>query len=296
MESQSLEKWRRRGKTFSYRGHEMFYRIQGKGAVLVLIHGFPTSSHDWSRLWPALAKDYRVVAPDLLGFGFSAKPPGYPYSCVDQASSIEALLEDLGAHQVHILCHDYGVSVTQELMARYKERRLEGRTGLCIRSVCFLNGGLFPETHRARPIQRLLLSPLGPLAAPFVGKVSFGKAMTKIFSPDYVLSSEEIDDFWETVLHNRGKRVIHRLLQYIPERRSNRSRWVGAMVQTTIPVRFVNGALDPVSGSHVVRRYQELIPNADIVSLDRVGHYPQWEAPETLLRAYRDFTRSFTRN
>ena len=62
---------------------------------------------------------------------------------------------------VHVLAHDYGDTVTQELLARYDERQLTGGAGPELASVCLLNGGLFPEVHRALLAQRLLLSPLG---------------------------------------------------------------------------------------------------------------------------------------
>ncbi|MCP5483006.1 MAG: alpha/beta fold hydrolase, partial [Spirochaetales bacterium] len=70
----SPERWKKEGRTFLHRGHEIFYREEGRGEPLLLIHGFPTSSFDWIYVWPELAKRYRLVAADLIGFGFSAKP------------------------------------------------------------------------------------------------------------------------------------------------------------------------------------------------------------------------------
>ena len=297
MASIPLDTWRKHGKTFSYREHQIFYRCQGKGELLVLIHGFPTASFDWSPMWPELTERFHCLAPDLLGFGFSDKPAGHAYRCREQAVLVESLIDHLGAKRYHILCHDYGVSVAQELLARYKARRAEKtETAPQILSVCFLNGGLFPETHRPRPIQRLLLSPVGSIAARLIGFASFSRAMHEIFSPDHPPGDALLEDWWALVRHNKGRRIIHRLLQYIPERRVNRSRWVGAMVQTAIPVRFINGARDPVSGRHVAERYRELIPKADIIRLEDVGHYPQIEVPDHVLRAYLDFARQFLIN
>ncbi len=296
MASKSLEKWRNRGKTFNYRGYDVFYREQGRGEVLLCVHGFPTSSYDWVPIWPELVRRFRVIAPDMLGFGFSAKPADYHYSCCDQAVLLEELLNRLKVKRVHILAHDYGDSVTQELLARYKDRRQGEDPGPAIQSVCFLNGGLFPETHRARPIQRLLLSPLGGLVMMLMTESAFRRSLCKVFSPDHQPGDELLADYWELVRFNRGKRVAPRLLQYIPERRVNRSRWVGSMVQTAIPVRLINGPLDPVSGRHMADRYRELIPNADVVSLEGMGHYPQVEQPERVMRAYIDFMRPFLQN
>ena len=55
-------------------------------------------------------------------------------------------------------------------------------------------------------------------------------------------------------------------------------RWVGALLQSDVPLRLVDGALDPVSGAHLAERYRELVPNPDVVLLPDVGHYPQLEA------------------
>ena len=171
MESaQSLDAWQAAGSTFSAGSHRLFYRQEGAGPPLLLIHGFPTASWDWNRLWPALARRFRVVAMDMLGFGFSAKPRRHRYSIFEQADLHEALLAQLGVRRVHILAHDYGDTVAQELLARHAERRRgpefsapgrDGATRVEVASVCFLNGGLFPEAHHPRPIQKMLASPLG---------------------------------------------------------------------------------------------------------------------------------------
>jgi pimeloyl-ACP methyl ester carboxylesterase len=73
------------------------------------------------------------------------------------------------------------------------------------------------------------------------------------------------------------------------QRRTHRSRWVGALVQTNVPRRLLCGALDPVSGRHLAERYRELVPHADVVVFDELGHYPHLEAPAAILAAYLDF-------
>ncbi len=65
--------------------------------------------------------------------------------------------------------------------------------------------------------------------------------------------------------------------------------WVGTLQRTGVPLRLIAGALDPVSGRHMAERYQELVPAADVVILDEVGHYPQLEAAGAVLDAYLEF-------
>lgn len=284
-----LVQWKNTGMTFSYRGHPVFYRDEGAGEVLVCIHGFPTASWDWHRVWPALIRRFRVIAPDMIGFGFSDKPKTYAYSVLDQATLHEVLLGSLGIHRLHILAHDYGDTVAQELLARYEERLNWGMRGLEIKSVCLLNGGIFPETHRARLMQRVLLSPLGPFVSWLASEQMFRRSFSAIFAPEAQPSDSELHEFWTLIQHNDGVRVMHRLIDYIRERRIYRERWVGVLQRTRVPLRMINGAVDPISGMHVVVRYRELIPHPDVVVLDTVGHYPQLEAPEAVLTAFFEF-------
>ncbi|MFG1793489.1 alpha/beta fold hydrolase [Nocardia sp. NPDC049149] len=284
--------WRAHGRRFTHRGHQIFWRDGGDGpdGTLLCIHGFPTASWDWHAVWPGLCERFaRVIAPDMIGFGWSAKPLNYQYSIADQADMHENLLRAQGISRFHILAHDYGDTVTQELLARDGERRVAGDESLVIESVCLLNGGLFPETHRARPVQKLLASPLGPLLGLVGTERAFTSSLAAIFGPDTKPSEEELHQFWILWCSKRGKRNGHKLIRYMADRRQHRERWVGALRDAPVPTRLIDGLLDPVSGAHMVRRYRELIPEPDVVELAKVGHYPQVEAPKDVLAAFLDF-------
>src|SRR5690554_1626087 len=107
-ETFTLEAWQQAGKWFSYDGHAIFCRMAGQGEPLVLLHGYPTASWDWSRIWPMLARHYNLLTVDMLGFGFSDKPRNYHYSIEDQADLIQGWVEGLGLPGIHLLAHDYG--------------------------------------------------------------------------------------------------------------------------------------------------------------------------------------------
>ncbi len=285
---QTPEEWKKAGRYFLHGGHSIFYRAHGGGPeALVLIHGFPTASWDWAPLWEQLCTQFpHVIALDMLGFGFSPKPARHDYSFAEQADIHLALLNRLGVSRAHILAHDYGVTVAQELLAR----ELEGREPE-LRSMVLLNGGLFPETHRPTLMQKLLLSPLGPLVSRIVNEKSFGKNFSVVFGPNTKPDAAELHHFWQLIAHNGGQRIMHRLIRYILERRANRERWVGALQKTRVPLHLINGPEDPVSGAHMVARYRELVPNPDVVSLAGIGHYPQVEAPREVLEAFLHFHR-----
>lgn len=284
----TLTDWQRSGHRFRHRGHSIFYRDEGpaEAEALLCMHGFPTASWDWHRLWPGLAARGRVLAVDMIGYGFSDKPSRYPYSLFDQADLYEEILEARGVRRVHLLAHDVGDSVAQELMARHVERA--GKTGLTIASVCLLNGGLFPETHRPTLIQKILASPIGFLAGRLMTERKFGASFSEVFGARTQPTAAELAEFWSLVAFNDGQRIAHQLIRYMTERRVHRQRWVGAL-HAQIPLRVVNGADDPVSGAHMIRRLREELPDADVVTLPGIGHYPQIEASAEVLRAYLEF-------
>jgi pimeloyl-ACP methyl ester carboxylesterase len=286
--SLSFDAWRSSGARFSFRGHSLFYQHTtgtGTGPALLLVHGLPTASWDYHRVWSALKqRASALIAPDMLGFGWSDKPAGHTYSIAEQADLHEALLRAHGIGHYRMIAHDYGATVAQELLARHHERTAAGDTSLMLSGVCLLNAGLFPETHRPLLIQRLMLTPLGPLLSRGLNFRSFEKSFSSVFGPRTRPTRDELREFWQLLTHADGKRHFYRLFHYIPERRLQRERWVGALVKSTVPLRLINGPADPVSGAHMAERYRALVPHPKIVSLPGVGHYPHLEDPEGVLR------------
>ncbi|MBA2541164.1 MAG: alpha/beta hydrolase [Deltaproteobacteria bacterium] len=274
----SPDQWRATGKTFEWQGQRVFYRVDGSGEPLLAIHGFPTASWDWAAIWPQLTARYRVIALDMIGFGFSAKPIGFPYSIFAQADLHEALLARERVTSYRLLAHDYGDTVAQELLARQSGARAK------IVAACLLNGGLFPERHRPLLTQKLLASTLGPLIAKLSSYKTFARAMNRTWGTTRP-ADDELRAMWQLISHDDGMAVMPSLIGYIDERRRYRARWVGALINATAPLRFINGLADPISGAHMAARYRELVPHADVVELPGVGHYPQIEAPEAVAAA-----------
>jgi pimeloyl-ACP methyl ester carboxylesterase len=285
----AFERWHREARVHRHRGHAIRYRCEGTGPALLAVHGFPSASWDWHPMWPELTARFRVVAADMIGYGWSDKPHDYAYSIMDQATLHEDLLRELAIDRVHVLAHDYGDTVAQELLARHEDRRTSGTAGLAIASVCFLNGGIFPESHRARPVQKLLASPLGPFVARLTTKRAFAKGMRAIFGPRTPPTAAFLDELWTMLRHKDGHLVVPKLIGYMAERRSHRERWVGVLSRTKVPLVLVDGLADPVSGAHVVDRWRELVPTAPVEPLVDIGHYPQVEDPAGTLRAFFAF-------
>jgi pimeloyl-ACP methyl ester carboxylesterase len=283
-----LASWLDEGLYFDYLGFEIFYRVEGSGPPLLLIHGYPFNSFDWEPIWPTLTQRFTVIAPDMMGMGFSAKPVAYEYSVHDHADMHEALLAHLGIGNAHILAHDVGDSVGQELLARH-EFRQHAYGALRIDSITWLNGGMFVETYTPRAAQKLLsATPLGDILSPVqnspLSRRLLEPTLREMFGPNSKPTRHMMDVFSQILDYNDGRRVLHKVGRFIKDRHTHRNRWVRAMRETDVPMRLIDGPIDPNSGAHMARRYAEVIPDADVVMLDDdIGHWPQLEAPDAVL-------------
>ena len=107
-------------------GVRVFYREAGPAdaPVLLLLHGYPTSSHMFRELIPRMATSYRVIAPDLPGFGFTAVPAerSYKYSFDALAGTAEAFVDALGFKKYALYIFDYGAPVGLRLAVTHPER------------------------------------------------------------------------------------------------------------------------------------------------------------------------------
>ncbi len=280
----SAKEWYNTGEQLSIDALSVFVKKEGNGFPLICIHGFPTSSWDFEPMWNQLIQHFLVIAPDLIGLGKSSK--NYAEISVKlQADVIEKILLEFKITKAHILAHDLGDTVAQELIARVKEGTSPIRWESCI----FLNGGLFPETHRPRFIQKLLISSFGPIVAKLSSFKTFRENMLRIFSAQHPPSEDFLNDSWEILIEDNGRRALPRVIRYMEERKQFRERWVAPLVEKTIPIRLINGIVDPISGEHAAKRYEELVSEADIIWVEDAGHYPHVETPKKVLKAIFEF-------
>ncbi len=287
--SDKLLKWKASGEYFLYKEFSIFYRAEGKGSCLLIFHGYPYNSFDFRDVWAGLISKFHVIVPDMLGMGFSDKPSTYSYSFEDHVEMYTALLQHFNISEVHILAHDLGNSVVQEFIARNQEKR----NPFTIKSIAFLNGGLFMDVYKPRLIQRLLSQspkPIGKLLSRLMSKKSVDKATSEVFGADTKPNEELLQDFWDALNYNNGKSIAYLIGRLIFDKVHYQDRWIKAMQQTNIPMCFINGPGDPNSGIHMAKRYEELIPNPNVILLsENIGHWPQLEAPEQVLTPYYRF-------
>eukprot|EP01091_Cochliopodium_minus_P017474 TRINITY_DN6861_c0_g1_i2.p1 TRINITY_DN6861_c0_g1~~TRINITY_DN6861_c0_g1_i2.p1 ORF type:complete len:335 (-),score=75.56 TRINITY_DN6861_c0_g1_i2:75-1004(-) len=303
--SPKLQKWRQNGKYMNYKDNLIFYKEEkgdGQLDTILFIHGFPTNSFDWNKIWDELkAKAKRVICFDQLGYGFSDKPirnrfeegkeNNDTYNFFEQATITEALLEHLGVKEVNIFAHDYGDTTAQELLTRFENKE----TKFKISSICWLNGG-FLQNHNLMLIQKVLLNPYtGPYTYIFNLKSSFFVSMRKTFGSKTQPTEQELEDMFSVISFNHGFKTLHNLNQYHHERKIFHKRWISSIKSTNVKLLHINGPSDPISGKVVALKFKRIIEkynktNSKMILMDdHIGHWPQLEHPSFVVKEYLKF-------
>lgn len=251
----------------------------GTGPATVFLHGYPSWSGDWAAVATAVADHRLTLAADFLGFGYSDKPTDHRYSIFEQADVVQAVCGEFGITRAAVVAHDYGSTVAQELISRVAD----GTATIELDAVVFTNGGIYPDLHRPTDGQKLLLSADGAAVAAALDEAMFSAGVRPTFGRPP--SEEAMAAMWAATDHERGAALAHELLHYIADRRAHGDRWVHHMETTDIPLAFVWGMLDPVSGAHMHERIAERMGRSLVVALDDVGHWPPLEAPDAVVAA-----------
>ena len=280
-----LAAWHEGGHYLCHNGRRIFYRREGRGETLLALHGFPTASYDFHAIWPSLTSRFEVIAPDLLGCGFSAKPTDHDYSVMEQADIVEALLDLHGVKQVHILAHDLGDTLAQELLARDRERPGPPRIQSCV----FANGGLFLEAQKLTLSHYLLGCPLGDLAEPYVCEPVYRHNMRRLLSPGPAGDAVDLGPLWQLLNYDDGRFTMHEVIQYLHERDVHADRWTRALQASNAPLALIYGPEDPVSGESIAQRFAQCVPQGRRYPLPGLGHYPQLEDPQRFAARFQQF-------
>jgi pimeloyl-ACP methyl ester carboxylesterase len=281
--SEPTARWRARGRFVSAGGHRVFVVEAGQGPTLLLLHGFPTSSHDYRRLIDRLAGSFRCVALDFVGFGLSAKPAAWSYSLFQQADVVEAVVRRLGVENAHIVSHDMGTSVHGELLARARE----GSLAFKVERSTFLNGSMLQWLATITPFQELLArnSTLhqGMQLCEQIEAVYVPGLRALMRRPE-AISEEDAVVMRELLMHGEGHRRLPALAGYMRERYLHAERWIGAMAAAGSALQLVWADGDPIAHAELGRELARRCPEARHTELAGLGHFLLVEDPEQVAR------------
>lgn len=281
--------WKNKGELIDVKGHQIFQLKEGNGPNLLILHGYPFNTFEWKYIWDDLVKEYTVFTFDYLGMGFSDKPKNHDYSFHEHCEIVNTLMEFWNIKEIHILSHDLGVSIAQELLTR----DLASKNNFKIQSLVFMNGGLFMDSYKPRMIQRLLSQspkPIGKLLSKLLTKKKLEKSIKPIFGINTQPTDLLVNQLWDILNYNDGRSIAYLIGRLVFDKVKHQERWISTMQNTKIPMCFINGPFDPNSGIHMANRYKELIPHPNVKLLQQdIGHWPQIEDPSGVLSYYKEF-------
>jgi 2-hydroxymuconate-semialdehyde hydrolase len=253
---------------------EIALRRAGSGPPLLLLHGIPTSSRLWDAVGADLAADFDVIAPDLVGFGESAKPVDRDVSMAAQARLVPGLLDALGVGRVVLVGHDIGGAVAQRVAVEAPDR--VAALGL-IDSVSFdswpilrmraLRAAAPPFARRwPRLWFRWFELSLRPNVPRGLGREGLAASLA-------AWSSDRAGA--EAFLRN-GRAMDPRITEEVAPR----------LADVRVPAHVVWGERDPFQKVRWARRLRDAIPGASLTTLPG-GHFLPWELPSEVAREIR---------
>jgi pimeloyl-ACP methyl ester carboxylesterase len=272
-------------------GYKMFYREAGdqRAPTIVLLHGFPSSSHMYRNLIPRLAEDLHVIAPDYLGFGYSDAPTAseFRYTFDNLSEQVEALLLGvLGIKKFSIYVQDYGAPVGYRIASKHPA---------AIEGIVVQNGNAYAEgiggafdpmkpfwakrnAETEKPVRALLNSETTAF------QYRHGAKNVKQISPDNWT-------FDQIFLNRPGNDAIQLDLLY--DYQSNLGRydgWHEYFRTNQPPMLILWGKNDPFFTVEGAKAYQRDLPKAELVLLD-TGHFALEEEGDFIAERIKAFLR-----
>ena len=275
-------------KYLDLHGDRVAYLDEGHGEVVLLLHGMAGSSQTWRSVMGPLSRKYRVVAPDMLGHGNSAKPRS-DYSLGAFAVFLRDLLDELGVAQATIVGHSLGGGVAMQFVYQHPD--------YCQRLILIGSGGLGPDVGWTL---RLLSAPGAELILPIIAPppvVSVGESLRSWFGKRGVGSprGEEMWSAYRSLADAETRQAFLRTLRSVVDYRGQAVSALNRLhVRDDMPTMAIWGDSDAVIPVDHAYAAQETRPDVRLEVLPGVGHFPQVECPMQVVDLIEDFISSQT--
>ncbi|QFZ78316.1 alpha/beta fold hydrolase [Streptomyces fagopyri] len=276
-------------RTATVSGLEVFYREAGdpQAPTLVLLHGFPTSSHMFRRLIPALADRYHVIAPDHIGFGQSAmpSPQDFPYTFEALTQVTSDLLDQLGVDRFAMYVQDYGAPIGWRLALRTPDR---------VTAIVTQNGNAYVEGF-VKPfwdgVFAYAEAPGPETEAPMRGaltpEITRWQYVNGVADPSLVSPDNWVHD--QALLDRPGNDEIQlKLFRDYPTNVDLYPKVHQYFRDSQVPVLAVWGANDEIFGPAGAEAFRQDLPQAEIHLLES-GHFALESHLENITQYIRDF-------
>jgi pimeloyl-ACP methyl ester carboxylesterase len=268
-------------------GHRVCFRAGGEGPVVVLIHGITGSSAHWEPVMPLLAERYRVIAPDLLGHGESAKPRG-DYSLGAYATGIRDLLIALEHPTATVVGHSLGGGVAMQFAYQFPER--------CDRLALLASGGLGAEVHlllraAALPGSELVLPVLASRRTRAAAAWTAGLLDKLHLHPGHDLA-ELMGGIGSLADSDARQAFLHTLRAVIDPTGQRVSATDRLHLAEVMPSLILWGERDPIIPVEHAHSAHAAMPGSRLELIAGAGHFLQLDDPIVVSRLLTDFIES----
>ena len=273
-------------KFLDLNGDRVAYLDEGRGEVILLLHGMAGSSQTWRSVMGPLSRKYRVVAPDLLGHGNSAKPRS-DYSLGAFAVFLRDLLDELCVAQATIVGHSLGGGVAMQFVYQHPD--------YCQRLILIGSGGLGPDVGW---ILRLLSAPGAELILPIIAPppvLSVGEQVRSWFTKRGIGSPRgaEMWSAYRSLADADTRQAFLRTLRSVVDYRGQAVSALNRLhVRADMPTMAIWGDSDAIIPVDHAYAAQETRPDVRLEVLPGVGHFPQVECPMVVVDLIEDFISS----
>jgi pimeloyl-ACP methyl ester carboxylesterase len=261
-------------------GRTLTYREAGEGPAVLLLHGWPTSSFLWRDVMPAIARERRVLALDLPGFGGSDKPTDVTYTYRFYTDAVGGFLDAVGADDVALGVHDLGGPVGVRFALDNPDR---------VRAVALTNTLLYPEdtTEMLTNFVEGLRTP--GLRERFTSAEGLEAALRLGTNDESSASAETIAGMVEPFGSDEDRLALAKAGVELED--DVTEALARELPGLRMPVRVVYGTGDRILESigDTVARIQRDLPQAEVTALDGLGHYLQEDDPERVGELLAEF-------
>ena len=255
---------------------------RGSGPTVLLIHGFGTNTFTWRYVLPDLARDHRVVAVDLKGFGKSDKPFDERYSARDQAELLIQLILDRDLRDLTIIGHSYGGGVAL-LLGLEADARLKGR----LSKLVLLDTIAYPQSVPVffRLLEAPVVSQVGVRMAPPDFQIRM--ALRIAFYDNKKVGADEVAAYSEPMKTAAGKHaIIQSARQIVPP---DLDEIAARYESIALPTLILWGDHDRIVPLDVGLKLRREMPDAQLRIISECGHMPHEEQPEETMAEIRKF-------
>lgn len=256
---------------------------QGGGEPVVMLHGIPTHSWLWRDVAATVAHGFRVVAPDLAGFGFSDKRDDVDFSPVGQADVLTEVLDALGIEECVLVAHDYGALVAAEMLSRNTER--VSRLVLTNTSFRYEDWGTAGPTN---PLSVFKVPVLGEAALKLSRPSMLKVAFSMFIQEKERLTPETMALYWHP-FETGFDRTLLRLARETSLDEDTFHRWKAALYDFDKPSLVVWGGADPTFRLDRGHEIARLLHHNQFERFEHSNHYIQEDRPRALGRLIAAF-------